>query len=274
MPENTSSDEVTSAATISQEAHALMGSASHCHRGWPRVAGLLATVLIGAFLLADVRPAAAASSLRLVTSASMGSTVGSEIFANVNLMNTTEAPTGTVTFRMFAPADTTCVGSPMFTSTVAVTGTSINSARYLATQAGVYRWTTSYSGDANYFPAGQTSCSYEAADVTVSKARNVIRLAALEPVDGVLVATGRLSGYDPRGTMTFVLFAPGDRYCSSPLLTANVTVDGIGTYNSPGFAPSASGTYQWRASYGGDAENRGASMSGCWNPSAATEYTA
>jgi len=42
---------------------------------------------------------------------------------------------------------------------------------------------------------------------------------------------------------------------------------GAGTYTSPAFVPVLPGTYQWRATYGGDNDNRGTST-GCMNEDA------
>ena len=65
-------------------------------------------------------------------------------------------------------------------------------------------------------------------------------------------------GFHPTGTITFTLFFNGG---STPVDTETVTVNGNGTYTTPtGFTPgTASGTYQWNASYSGDANNDPAS---------------
>jgi len=63
----------------------------------------------------------------------------------------TAAVTGTVTFSVFGPADPTCAGAPLAQSTVVVAANgTANSSPVTATQAGVYRFVASYSGDANY----------------------------------------------------------------------------------------------------------------------------
>jgi len=59
-------------------------------------------------------------------------------------------------------------------------------------------------------------------------------------------------GANPTGTITFTLTAPN----GSTVDTEAATVSGNGTYNTPnGYLPSAAGTYQWVASYGGDSNN-------------------
>lgn len=65
-------------------------------------------------------------------------------------------------------------------------------------------------------------------------------------------------GYKPTGTITFNLFPTAD--CSgAPVNTETVTVSGNGTFTTPtGYTPTAAGTYNWTASYTGDASNNNA----------------
>ena len=58
--------------------------------------------------------------------------------------------TGTVEFKLFGPADTNCTAAPVFTSTVALGGNrTATSGSFTPTQLGLYRFTATYSGDAN-----------------------------------------------------------------------------------------------------------------------------
>ena len=66
-------------------------------------------------------------------------------------------PTGTVTFKLYAPGDTTCVGPLLGQSTNALSGGTATSAPFSSTAAGTHRVIASYSGDANYLPA-LTAC--------------------------------------------------------------------------------------------------------------------
>ena len=60
-------------------------------------------------------------------------------------------------------------------------------------------------------------------------------------------------GNSPTGTITFTLYAPNS---ATVVDTEMATVNGNGTYDTPtGFAPTAVGTYEWTASYSGDANN-------------------
>jgi hypothetical protein len=68
-------------------------------------------------------------------------------------------------------------------------------------------------------------------------------------------------GENPTGSITFTLL-----YNDSVVYTGNVAVSGNGTYTSPGYTlpttGTVTGTYQWNASYSGDAANLGASETG------------
>ena len=60
------------------------------------------------------------------------------------------AMTGTVLFKLFGPADTNCAGAPVYSSTVALLpNRTATSGPFVPTQLGTYRWTATYSGDAN-----------------------------------------------------------------------------------------------------------------------------
>src|SRR5204863_346322 len=71
--------------------------------------------------------------------------------------------------------------------------------------------------------------------------------------------TATLSGgFNPTGTITFTAFGPNNPTCTgAPVYTsAPVTVAGNGNYTStPPFTPPAPGSYNWVASYSGDANN-------------------
>jgi hypothetical protein len=72
---------------------------------------------------------------------------------------------------------------------------------------------------------------------------------------GILNDTATLSaGYFPTGTLTFTLTSPTNAVVD----TETVTVNGNGTYSTPiGYVPTAPGTFQWVATYSGDANNTG-----------------
>jgi hypothetical protein len=198
-----------------------------------RTAGAVALVIP---VLLSAGPVAAQTAPKptpnLITTASPSVPVGAQIFANANLLGTTN-PTGTIVFKLFEPGDTTCA-TEIFSSVVGVTGTSVNSARYTTTQAGTYRWTSTYSGDPTYNAAGPTPCSGGSESVVVDKARTVLTTQADPPAGGTIRDTVTLGGgYNPTGTITFALSPPSDVFCAGPpVFTSVVAVNGNGTYHS------------------------------------------
>lgn len=89
------------------------------------------------------------------------------------------SPMGTITFNLYGPNDATCSGTPTFTSTVPVTRAngSYNSASTTATAAGTYRWTASYSGDANNSSvAGACNAPNEGVDVSATNPPGPVRM--------------------------------------------------------------------------------------------------
>ncbi len=81
------------------------------------------------------------------------------------------SPTGTVTFALYGPGDTSCTGTNLAAghsgfANVPLTCGSATSAAFTTTQVGTYNWTASYSGDANNNPA-VSACGSE--QVTVTK---------------------------------------------------------------------------------------------------------
>ena len=65
------------------------------------------------------------------------------------------SPGGNVTVRTFGPGDPSCSGTPLATTTKAVTGNgNYDSDELTANDAGTYRFTASYGGDANNETAG------------------------------------------------------------------------------------------------------------------------
>jgi hypothetical protein len=77
-------------------------------------------------------------------------------------------PTGSLTFRLYGPDDSTCAGTPVFTSIQTVNGNSVySSTPFTPSTAGVYRWTASYSGD-GVNPASASACNDPNETVTVS----------------------------------------------------------------------------------------------------------
>src|SRR5205807_94686 len=127
---------------------------------------------------------------------------------------------------------------------------------YLPTMTGTYQWVARYSGDTNNNGFnGRLGDEPEG----VSSANSMI---STTPGATVVIGSGnRLTdsatlsgGFSPSGTITFTLYAAGNIVVD----TETVSVSGDGTYSTPnGYLAGATGTYQWVASYTGDANNNG-----------------
>ena len=87
---------------------------------------------------------------------------------------------------------------------------------------------------------------------TISQSSPTPVAAGSSATDTATLAVGSGTRPTPTGTITFSVFAAGDSTCSSPLRTSTAAVSGAGSYESDPVSSLAPGTYQWRASYGGD----------------------
>ncbi|HEY5195404.1 MAG TPA: IPT/TIG domain-containing protein, partial [Solirubrobacteraceae bacterium] len=77
------------------------------------------------------------------------------------------APTGTIGFAVYGPADPTCADQPVFTSTNQLAGSSTVSDPFTPTSPGTYRVIAGYSGDADY-AAAASACGDPTEAVTVT----------------------------------------------------------------------------------------------------------
>ncbi len=204
-----------------------------------------------------------------VTKASPGLTgsagagvVGTAIYDEATLTGAF-SPTGEVTFSVFAPADTTC-STPLETATVTVAGGKATSDAFIPQQAGEFRWTASYSGDANN-EAASLGCNAGGQASSVAKASPGLAATATSTVVVGHTITDQATlggGFSPGGEIVFRAYGPGDPSCGgTPAYEAAVPTSGNGAYSPPGFAPGP-GLYLWTVEYGGDANNEGVGL-GC-----------
>jgi hypothetical protein len=206
----------------------------------------------------------------IVTHASAGVAAGGGIGDTATLSGGVN-PAGTIAFSLFGPNNATCSGSPVFTSTVAVSGNgSYGSGSFTASAAGTYRFVAAYSGDANNW-AAVGACSDPGESVVVGAAGPAVTTQASPgtTVGGTVGDTAQLTGgVGPTGTITFSLFGPNNATCSgSPVFTSTVAVSaGNGSYGSGLFAATLAGTYRFVAAYSGDANNKAARPTGCTDP--------
>jgi NHL repeat len=202
------------------------------------------------------------ATLTVTTQATPNSTIGGVISDQATLSGGS-SPGGSITFTAYGPGDASCSLTPAYTSdpiSVSGAGNYDNSPAFTPSTPGTYRWRASYSGDTNNAPVstlcndtGETSVVSKATPSLVTQATGSVTLG--ESISDQATLSG---GNSPTGTITFTSYGPSDPTCANaPAYTSvPVPVSGAGDYgNSPTFTPSAAGTYRWRASYSGDANN-------------------
>ncbi|HEY1355207.1 MAG TPA: Ig-like domain-containing protein, partial [Solirubrobacterales bacterium] len=187
-------------------------------------------------------------------------TVGAPVTATASIANGA-IPTGKITFRAFPPADGSCSGSPAFSSTVSAAGNaSYTSAPFTPSRVGTFRWTVSYSGDANHAPAG-TSCGAVTSNVIQARPTISSGVQGRGAVGRSFQVTATLTGgYAPTGTVTFQIYDQTKTVagCARLLATNTVPVAGNGTVSSAPYVPRRPARYSFAASYSGDAQNQAA----------------
>jgi len=192
------------------------------------------------------------------TSGAVGTAIRDEVTLNGGF-----AAGGEVTFAVFGPGDANC-DTPLDTSSAPVAGGGASSDDFVTGQAGEFRWSASYGGDANNEPI-ELDC--EASGQTSSVAKATPGLAgtatATVVVGGTITDQATLSGgFSPDGNLVFRAYGPDDGSCgSAPAYEATVPVNGSGPYSPAGFVP-APGVYRWTVGYTGDGNNATATL-GC-----------
>jgi PKD repeat protein len=178
-------------------------------------------------------------------------------------------PTGTITFKLFAPVDGVCL-LPIFQSTVPVSANgSADSSRFWSIAAGIFHWTASYSGDQFNNPVA-TACGDQSQSVIVAKHYVSAALIGARTGDLVHATLALTGGFSPTGPATFTVTGPNDTFCSGPpVYTSTVAIDGAGNYDSGSFRPTAPGVYKFRIRYEGDDDNYGAGPTACLDQYAA-----
>ncbi len=162
-------------------------------------------------------------------------------------------PNWTIAYTPTGGATTTTTGNVSFplnsdSLTVAIPG---HAGRVVASSA----WTSSQTTDGN-------SNSYSN-NLTIpnclSRPTIVTTASPGVAVGGTIEDQAVLSGGNsPTGTITFHLYAKSDTTCSTVLSAGTTTVNGNGSYASPVVTENTAGSYQWTATYSGDANNAAA----------------
>ena len=87
----------------------------------------------------------------------MGGAVGVVVLNDTATLSGGVYATGTIKFKLFAPSDPTCSGTPAYQETVPVSGNGAYSTHNTtpANAVGTWHWTAKYSGDANNTSASE-----------------------------------------------------------------------------------------------------------------------
>ena len=197
----------------------------------------------------------------IATTPSAGGAVGVVIHDVANVSGGLN-PTGTVTFNLYDPSQSTCQGTPVLSDAPALANGTATSGDYTTAAVGTYRWTATYSGDANNLGAA-SGCQAE--QVTTTQAQPAIATTpSAGGVVGVVIhdVANVTGGLNPTGTVTFNLYDPNQATCQGNPVFTDAPGLANGTATSGDYTTAAVGTYRWTATYSGDAMNV-AAASGC-----------
>jgi hypothetical protein len=201
----------------------------------------------------------------VATAASAGGPVGTSIHDSAQLSGAVN-PTGTVTFFLYAPSNQTCTNgeSAGWVQKVVVPlgadgAASSAGTPYTTTDVGVYNWVATYGGDAN-----NLSATSRCGDEPVSIGKDSTSVTTVPSAGGVVGTaihdSAKVAGtFSPTGTVTFALYGPSDTTCKgNAIFTSTAAIDATGNAISGSFTLTTNaGTYNWVATYSGDAQNAG-----------------
>ena len=207
----------------------------------------------------------------LATTASPAVVLGGKI-SDTATISGGSAPSGTITFDVYGPADSNCTGAAAHTSTVTVSGNGeYRSDEFTPAARGIYRWVARYAGDADNETAA-TSCRDLGEETVVT--RGPLADTTLDSTVASPASAGRpvrdtatlSGGEDPTGTITFDVYGPGDPSCSRPpgSQPAPSAVSGTGpTAPARRSRRRRPGRYRWVDTYSGDESNKPAGPTAC-----------
>ena len=226
--------------------------------------------MTGACNAADENVVVALATPTLATTASPDITLGAGSLTDTATVSGRSNPLAgaTIVFNLYGPDDATCADAAVFTSAPVpypVAGGSVTSPAYTPTAAGTYRWRATYSGDANN--TGVTgACNAANENVVVAPATPTLATMASPDITlgaGSLTDNATVSGRSnplAGATIVFRLYGPNDATCANAAVFTSAPVAypvAGGPVTSPAYTPTAAGTYRWRATYSGDANNTG-----------------
>jgi hypothetical protein len=204
------------------------------------------------------------ASATIATSATPTAVLGNPISDTATVTGAASAPTptGTVTFTAFT--NTSCTGTPAFTSTpMTLAGgppPTANSGPFSPPAAATYNWIASYSGDGNYNAvSGACLATNETSTVTKATPSITTQATSTAPAGGSISDTATVTGAAtpaaaPTGTVTFTAFTNTGCTGTPAFTSAAIALAGgpPPTANSGPFSPATAGSYNWVAAYSGD----------------------
>jgi RHS repeat-associated protein len=181
------------------------------------------------------------------------------------------SPTGSVTWNVYKTSDTMCQNS--LNSSQLSAGLSAGSATspaFTPPGSGIYQFVATYGGDGNNLSVS-TACTDPGEQLTVNKATPAIT-TTLSPPGPITAGSSAMDaasvsgGDSPTGSVTWNVYNASDTTCQTPLNSGALSGGlSAGRATSPAFTPSAPGTYEFVATYGGDANN-GSVSTACADP--------
>ena len=194
--------------------------------------------------------------------------IGTSVHDSATISGATSTAGGTISYGLYSNNTcTTLVQDLTPTINTVTAGVAPDSNSYQFTSAGTWYFQATYSGDANNTGPVSSACTSETMVVspntpTIDTTPN----PSTGAVGAVLNDSATLAdGSNPKGTITFNLYGPGDTTCAGPVLfTQDVTVSGNNVYStSVGYTTTAPGTFHWTASYVSSDANNTNVASGC-----------
>jgi hypothetical protein len=195
----------------------------------------------------------------MATTPSSGGVVGAAV-SDTATVTSGDAPTGSVTFRLFPPTDPACsnAAGAVYTSPAETLVSGVaHSGTYNTGAVGTYHWMAAYSGDANN--AALTNPCSEESVTTMQADPSLVTNATAGGNTGTPISDSATvsGGTNPTGTVTFKLYGTADATCSAAAIftSANRPLSGGVAHSDAFAATTTAGTYNWIATYNGDANN-------------------
>jgi hypothetical protein len=159
-------------------------------------------------------------------------------------------PTGTVTFSVYS--GTACPGTAIATKTVPLASGSAGPFSVVFNSTGAFNWQAVYNGDTSNSVA-QSVClplTVGKASPTVSELVSATTIVVGNSANANATVSG---GFSPAGTVTFSIFTGST--CSGTTIANKIIALASGTAGPFSVVFNSTGTFNWQATYNGDANN-------------------